>query len=447
MKNKTRTGRRELNKGILLGSLCMLGILGEVEAKKHERPNVILIMADDMGYECVGANGSTSYTTPNIDKIAHHGVRFTHCISQPLCTPSRVKLMTGQRNYTNYEHFGYLNVKEKTFGNVMQEAGYKTCIAGKWQLNGLAYKDEITDWNDSSKPNKLGFDEYCLWQLSQHASLGGRYANPLIEQNGELLKRDAEAYGPNIFSEFVLDFIDKNKDEPFFIYYPMVLVHDPFVPTPDSEGWINQKLRRKNNKAYFNDMVSYTDKIVGKIIQKLKDNGLYENTIVIFTGDNGTHRSIVSQTKNRPVKGGKGLCTNAGTHVPLLIQFPQKIKQGFVHEGLIEFCDFYATIAEITGVKVKTDGISFKDILSGKDKSPREVAIVHYEPRWGWKKHKNTRFARTVKYKLYNNGFFYDLEKDCLEEHPLPDEQLSNKARKTKKLLQKKLDELPVWKH
>ena len=102
------------------------------------RPNVILIMADDMGYECLSSNGSLSYKTPVLDALAEEGIRFTNCYSQPLCTPSRVKIMTGKYNYRNYEKFGYLNPDELTFGTVMKNAGYKTCIAGKWQLNGIS---------------------------------------------------------------------------------------------------------------------------------------------------------------------------------------------------------------------------------------------------------------------------------------------------------------------
>ena len=145
----------------------------------EEKPNIILIMADDMGYECLSAYGSTSYKTPRLDEMAASGVRFENCVSQPLCTPSRVKIMTGKYNYRNYEYFGYLGTDEYTFGNLMQDAGYATCIAGKWQLNGLAYQDEISDWNDSSKPNKLGFDEYCLWQLTQPRKEWGKICRSL----------------------------------------------------------------------------------------------------------------------------------------------------------------------------------------------------------------------------------------------------------------------------
>ena len=110
---------------------------GESAIAEENRPNIVLIMADDMGYETLGCNSSTEYKTPNLDRLASEGIRLTNCLSQSLCTPSRVKIMTGKYNFRNYEDFGYLNPKEKTFGNLLKEAGYATCIAGKWQLNGL----------------------------------------------------------------------------------------------------------------------------------------------------------------------------------------------------------------------------------------------------------------------------------------------------------------------
>jgi arylsulfatase A len=383
-------------------------------------------MADDMGYECLGSYGTTVYKTPVLDSLAFGGIRFSNCVSQPLCTPSRVKIMTGLFNYRNYDYFGHLNSKEYTFGNLMNDAGYTTCIAGKWQLNGLAYKDSIADWNDSQRPRNFGFDEYCLWQLTKERKEGGRYAHPLIEQNGKLLQRNEEQYGPDIFSEFILDFIERKKEEPFFIYYPMVLVHDPFVPTPDSEDWNNKKNRFKNDTTYFKDMVSYTDKIVGKIIDKLSELEIAENTIVIFTGDNGTHPSIYTQMTKEVIQGGKGNTIDAGTHVPLIVSWPQKIKKGKVYNDLIEFSDFFPTFADIIEKNRASDGKSFYPLLVNEEFEPRKTAFVHYDPRWGRRVNKyRNQFIRTVDYKLYRDGKFFNLRNDILEKRPLALDSLS----------------------
>lgn len=416
------------------------------ENRSQDKPNIILIMADDMGYECLSSYGSTSYQTPVLDSLAAHGILFSHCVSQPLCTPSRVKLMTGKYNYRNYGYFGHLDNIEYTFGNLMNDAGYATCIAGKWQLNGITYKQEILDWNDNSRPAKFGFEEYCLWQLTQTAGKGERYANPLIEQNGETLELHEDAYGPDVFANFIIDFIERKKDVPFFVYYPMVLVHNPFVPTPDSDDWRNKDMRYKNDTAYFKDMVAYTDKIVGRIVSNLKDLGLDENTIVIFTGDNGTNTSIRTQTTEGLIRGGKGNTTAAGTHVPLIISWPKMKNKGIQYDGLIEFSDFYPTFAEIVNKQVECDGKSFLPLLTGSGYIPRETAFVHYDPQWsaGVNKYRN-QFVRTVDYKLYQDGKFFNLKKDILEESPLDPASLNETEIQIRVLLENELKKHPAW--
>ncbi len=413
---------------------------------KRNRPNIVFIMADDMGYECLSANGSNSYKTPNIDRLASTGIRFSKCISQPLSTPSRVKIMTGLYNYRNYEHFGYLSTTQYTFGNLMQEAGYATCIAGKWQLNGIDYKNEIPDWNDNTKPNKFGFDEYCLWQLTKPREEGERYANPLIEENGVVLERKKDDYGPDIFSNFIMEFIERKMDVPFFVYYPMVLVHEPFVPTPDSEAWKNDNLRYKNDTTYFKDMVAYTDKIVGKIVTKLKELNIHKNTIIIFTGDNGTHTSIYSATGDGIIQGAKGNTIDAGTHVPLIISWPKEIKNELVYNDLIEFSDFFPTFADIVGRQATSDGQSFYALLKGDKQNPRKTAFVHYDPKWSESVNKyRNQFIRTLDYKLYQNGNFFNLTNDNLEKNPLPTDSLKENELKIKAYLENELKNHPVW--
>lgn len=432
---------------ILLSGLAFIGCKQETKKVEKQKPNIILIMADDMGYECLSTYGSTSYSTPILDDMAANGIQFDNCVSQPLCTPSRVKIMTGMYNYRNYDYFGRLNSKEYTFGNLMKEAGYATCIAGKWQLNGLAYKDELRDWNDNTRPNKFGFDEYSLWQLTQVRTKNDeRFADPMIEQNGKILERNKDAYGPDIFSDFILDFIERKKDEPFFVYYPMVLVHDPFVPTPDSETWENEAIRYKNDTTYFKDMVAYTDKIVGKITNKLEELNLAENTIVIFTGDNGTHPSIYSNMENDKIRGAKGNTIDHGTHVPLIISWPEKIKQGLVYDGLIEFSDFFTTFADLVDSDVKSDGQSLLPLLTAQEYTDRETAFVHYDPKWGKNvnRHRN-QFIRTKDYKLYQDGEFYNLKEDVMEKNPLNDSILNSHEKEIIRLLNEEMTKHPKW--
>jgi len=417
-------------------------------------PNVILIMADDMGFECLGAYGSLSYQTPHLDQLAAKGIRFEYCISQPLCTPSRVKIMTGLYNYRNYGFFGHLGLEQPGFGQLMKEAGYATCISGKWQLNGLSYKEEITDWNDPTRPVQMGFEEYCLWQLTRARKEGERYADPLIECNGQLLDRNAEAYGPDVFARFVMDFIERHKDKPFFVYYPMVLVHDPFVPTPDSENWQYQEERYQGDTAYFKEMVAYADKIVGQIVTSLETHGLLENTVLIFTGDNGTHPSIYSLTTAGVIRGGKGNTTDAGTHVPLIAHYPAGKQQGITYQPLIEFSDFYPTLAEIAGQPLdasgkpgqQVDGKSFFPVLTGSPHVPRKTAFVHHDPKWGRNVNRyRNQFVRSLDYKLYSDGRFFDLSTDVLEQQPIRADSLLETEAAVYQMLQRELARHPAF--
>ncbi len=405
-----------------------------------DQPNVILIMADDMGAECLSMYGGTSYETPNLEQMGEEGIVVSHCIAQPLCTPSRVKLMTGLYNSRNYVRFGHLDTTWYNIGSLMKEAGYSTCISGKWQLNGLAYKELVKDWNDPTRPHQMGFDEYCLWQLTHTRNDGERFADPLIEQNGEVLETDLDDYGPDIFCDFILDYIDRKQEQPFFIYYPMVLVHDPFVPTPDSEEWKDRGDRYNGDTAYYRDMMAYTDKIVGKIIHKLEEKGIRENTLLIFTADNGTHTRIVSHTVDRKVKGAKGNTISDGVRVPLLISWPDKVKSALQFDGLIEFSDFFATLADLVDKEVTTDGHSFLPLLEGKPFKERETAKVHYDPRWGKNVNRyRNAFVQTTDYKLYQDGSFFELKEDILEQQSISADQLDAEQTKVYDRLEKEL--------
>ncbi len=409
---------------------------------QDDRPNIVLIMTDDMGYECLSGNGSLTYQTPFIDKLGDQGIKFTQGHSQPLCTPSRVKIMTGRYNYRNYKAFGYLDVKERTFGNYLKEVGYATCVVGKWQLNGKAKNKEA--FND--RPQHFGFDEYCLWNFMES---GNRYANPVLHQNGKQLTGLEDAYGPDVVSDYALDFIKRNKERPFFVYYPMILVHSPFVPTPDSEEWANKKGRSKKDNRYFIDMVAYTDKVVNKLYDQLNELGLLENTIFIFTADNGTHKSIVSQMPEGAFPGGKGAMLTAGTHVPMVMHWPKGGQSGVIYDDLIEFSDFLPTFADAAKIqltdKAGIDGVSFFNLLAGNNHQPRETIFVHYDPlKGGGKERRYGRFVRDKIYKLYNDGTFYNVDTDFWEKAPIAEKKLNDVEKKLKAAFQKQLDAAPL---
>ncbi len=391
-------------------------------------PNVVLIMADDMGYECLTINGGKSYQTPRLDALAAQGIRFTSAYSTPLCMPSRVQIMTGRYSVNTYEEFGYLNPKHHTFGHLMKEVGYATMIAGKWQLNGISHgPDKIDRWNDATRPGDSGFDEWSLWQITESKRVAERFWDPLIEQNGEVLHAELKGkYGPDHFTNYICDFIERKKDEPFFVYYPMVLVHDPFIHTPDSE-----KTELTHQEA-FTDMMNYCDKLVGRIHDKLAAGGLLEDTIIIFTSDNGTPRQIVTEISDREITGGKGQTIDDGIHVPFIASWAGHTPKGKVTDQLVDFTDIKATLFDLvktyrtdSAPKLELDGISILPTLHGQTGPHREWIFCHYEPRWGRYREQRSAFASDGKVKVYHDGRIFDVTQDVLEENALADTEVS----------------------
>ncbi|QDV69639.1 Arylsulfatase [Rosistilla carotiformis] len=428
-------------------SLVILNL--SVSLHAAERPNIVLIMADDVSWEAFGCYGAEDYQTPHIDAMAARGVRFSHCYSTPICTTSRVMIMSGKYNFRNYTHFGYLNPQEKTVANLLRDAGYKTAVAGKWQLNGLY--NELPGHDDATRPNQLGFDEYALWQLTRTVdSQSERFWSPPIEQNGRFISAEENngKYGPDLFCDFLCDFMARNRDEPFFAYYPMVLVHNPFVPTPDTIGDRDRSQAgnrlRKQKKENFQAMVHYMDKIVGRIVAKTEALGIADNTLILFTSDNGTHTAIRSQWNGQTIRGGKGGMTDMGTHVPLVAYWRGHTAVGNVVDDLVDFTDIYPTLAATAGVSLgqddPIDGRSFLPQLRGEVGQPRDSVFCHYEPYWN---KVPGQFARTAQYKLYRDGRFYEPAKDLEERNDLSDKPAQEAQTAARHQLQAILDSAP----
>jgi arylsulfatase A len=385
--------------------IAALILTNAIQAAETKRPNIILILADDLGYETLGANGGQSYKTPNLDALAKAGMRFDRCYVQPLCTPTRVGLMTGMSNARNYIEFGNMDPNATTFGNLLKKAGYATAIAGKWQLG-----------HDKDLPQRFGFDESCLWQ---HTRRPPRYANAGLEYNG--VERDFKngEYGPDLVNDVALKFIEKNKSKPFFLYYPMILTHAPYQPTPDSPDWDPKAKDEKVNhdNKHFADMVTYMDKLVGKVVTELDDLKIRDNTLIIFLGDNGTGQGIKSRLRDVTYAGGKGLTNDRGMHVPLVANWPGHIRSGSVNDDLIDSTDFLPTICAAADVKIpsslKIDGHSFWPQLMGEKGQPREWIYTWYA-RDGVPPVRE--FVTTKEFKLYRSGRFYDLKKDPFED-------------------------------
>ncbi len=414
-----------------------------------DRPNVVLIMADDLGFECLGCYGGTSYKTPRLDELAGGGLRFDHAYSQPLCTPTRLQLMTGQYNFRNWRAFGVLPPDEITFGHMMRAAGYKTCIAGKWQLYSYNPPDFEPEWRGKGmRAEDAGFDEYFLWHAEHTEDKGSRYADPVILDNGKYLQDAEGKYGPDLYAERINDFMGRHRDEPFFVYYPMALTHGPFNPTPGSEAWRRGDRFESNAQKYFGGMVEYMDEIVGRIVDRLEELRLRENTLVLFFSDNGTPRGVRSAMGERIVEGGKGLPTDAGTHVPLIANQPGAAAPG-VSDDLVDSTDFIPTLAELCAMTPPgdrvMDGVSFAPRLRGERGNPREWVLAHHDPRPGWGKEAYTkldRWARGKRYKLYQEGELFDVADDVLEQRPIPPGSGNAQAEAAREKLRRVLERM-----
>ncbi len=419
-------------------SLLLIGTLALLASGDDERPNIVLIMADDMGYECLSANGSLDYSTPNLDAMAKRGLRFEHCYSQPVCTPSRVKLMTGQSNKRNYVQFGSLDRSQTTFAHLLKKAGYATCIAGKWQLG-----------RELDAPQHFGFDQALLWQHTRPRNdkqkRDTRYPNPRLERNGKQVDYENGEFSTDVFVDFIKQFIREHQREPFLVYYPMALVHCPFCPTPMSDDWKASSRGSKTYKGkpeYFADMVDYADKAVGDLVSFLEESNLDENTLIVFVGDNGTDTPIVSNTTYGKVIGAKATTVDGGNHVPCVMQWLARTKKpGRVVTDIIDFSDVLPTICEASGAEIPSeltiDGRSFLHQFQAKPGTPRQ-SIYQWYSRNGEPK-KAVSFARTQRYKLYDNGKMFDVPNDRMEQNPLA--QLTAEQTAIRELLQRQLDE------
>jgi len=383
---------------------CLLGVLGAlvVHATAITKPNIIAIMADDLGAEGLACYGSEIYTTPHLDRMAREGVRFNNAYATPLCTPTRVMIMSGL--YPPRTGFQALIGKGsgvrmpasiKTFGHYFRDAGYQTAIAGKWQLGKFH--------EFPGQPIEHGFDAYCMWTWFYNGKKSSRFYQPQVHREGKILDRSASAFGPDEYNEFLLDLIDESKDKPFCIYYPMALVHSPFIHPPKLEKLARTKYTDDLDKQTiaYGHMITYMDHLVGKILKRLKKHGLEKNTLILFTGDNGTGKQITSKLAGMNIKGGKGTMTEAGSRVPLLAWWPGTV-QPAVREEFFCLVDILPTITSLAGIELtgKIDGMDLSHHLLGKKGDDREHVLIN---------HGRGYFVRDKRFRLNQDGKFYDI--------------------------------------
>ena len=353
-------------KYLLLLSLLSLSSVDKKEIK--QKPNILFILLDDMGKEWVSSFNADNIETPNIDKLANEGMHFNNAWSMPQCTPSRITFLTGQYPFRHgwVNHFdvprwghgvNYDSDRNPSLPKIMRKAGYKTCIAGKWQVNDFRLQPEVM-FNH-------GFDNYCMWTGGEGGNLeksDNRYWNPYIHTK-EGSKTYIGKFGEDIFSDFIIDFMKKNKNHPMMIFYPMCLPHGPLTNTP-KEPNVTNKIEK--HKA----MVRYTDFILKKLVEALEDLKIRNNTIIFWTTDNGTSGNIVGHIDGRPIRGGKTYLTENGVNEPFIVNWPGVINSGLKTDALIDFSDLLPTFADLGGAelpkKYNYDGRSFKSLILGK---------------------------------------------------------------------------------
>lgn len=404
--------RRFLEAGFLGSALALLprSLLAQ-----RDRPNIVFIFIDDLGAEALGCYGGLSYETPRIDALASAGLRFDNCYASPLCTPSRVTTLTGRYPFRSGmgaqitpEPDKMLDPRIPTFATFLRDAGYRTAVSGKWQLARLDLHPD--------HPQRCGFDESFCWLWSHGGPQGARrYWGAEIVENGRSRPSKAEEYGPDLYSEFLIDFMERHRNESFLAYYPMTLVHIPVLPTPDEGmmawlaefGEVAQLMRHSVVDRVFGDwwftaMVAYADKLVGRVIDALDRLRLRERTFVILSADNGTPVGFKSRLGDRVIPGGKDTLTEAGTRVPLIASWPGRVEAG-VATDLVDLSDMFPTFAELSGSPgpvPEVDGISFAPRLLKGQPSRRRCAFAELDKQW---------FVRDRRWRLHDDGRLYDL--------------------------------------
>ena len=351
-----------------------------------DKPNIIFVMVDDLGPEWVSSYGAEDIETPHIDALSKTGLTFHNAYSMPQCTPTRATLLTGQYpfrhgwvNHWDVPRWGagcHFDPKHNvTFAQQLKQVGYVTGIAGKWQINDFRVQPEILKTH--------GFDEWCMWTGYEGGNppSGERYWDPFVYTthkvgtSGWPSKNVRESdfgktgtytgeFGPDLYNDFVCDFLRRQKDGPMLVYYPMALTHGPLVHTPDEPDASDKMAKHKA-------MVHYTDELMGRVVTTLDELGIRERTIIIFTTDNGTSGGVTGHMHGRAVRGGKAKLTENGPRQPFIVNCPGTVPIGET-DCLTDFSDLLPTFCELAGAPLPKgatlDGHSIAPVILGQEK-------------------------------------------------------------------------------
>ena len=352
------------------------------------KPNIIFILADDLGIGNRSCYGSDKFKTPHIDKLATEGTRFTRAFTAPLCGPSRALILSGRYAFrtgaTNQDACGLMPRVELRMPNILKSAGYTTSAIGKWgQLPG--------------EPGDAGFDDYLRFNGS------GVYGNSTPNKperysvNGAEKRLGDNDYMPDVMHEHLINFVTKHQSDPFFVYYSLSHVHGELVPTPDSQP---------GSKDLMADNMAYMDKLVGKLVAELERLKLRENTLIVFMGDNGTGKGNADEATigGRQLSGMKGSMLECGALVPMIANWPSHPSAGMVCSDLIDSTDLLPTFTQLAGAKLPTDAIlddhNFANVLLNEPGKPRDWVFLQLARMW---------YVREANWKLNEKGELFDM--------------------------------------
>ena len=418
------------------------------ETKDEQKPNIIFILADDLGYNELGCYGQEIIRTPNIDHMAAEGMRFTqHYSGSPVCAPSRCVLMTGMhtghsfiRDNREIKPEGQLPISDSvlTIAEVLKEAGYVTGAIGKW---GLGFPGSEGD------PNNQGFDLFFGYNCQRHAHnhypryLWKNQEMIMLEGNDRTLY--GEQYSQDLFTREAASFLELNKDTSFFLYLPFIIPHVSIQVPEESLAEYRDSISEApyEHKDYYLEhpyphagyaaMVTHMDKTVGTILKQLQELGLEENTLVIFASDNGPTYARVGGADSEffrsaaPFSGLKGKVQEGGIRAPLMARWPGKIAPNTVSDHLSYFPDFFPTFAEMAGAQLEheVDGLSLLPVFLGEKTTPEHEYLYWEFPSYG-----GQQAIRYGKWKGVKEGLFkdllapmqlYDLSSDIAEQHDI----------------------------
>ena len=390
--------------------LCAGSSFSVQAQKKQDQPNIVILLADDLGYGDLGVTGSPDCKTPNIDALAHDGVRFTnYYTSGPVCSPTRSALMTGryQARFKNMEGAFHLGVdfiglpeNEETIGKALQRANYKTGLVGKWHLGSLPHM----------QPQNQGFDEFFGFlggniDYFRHCNKDG---TPDLYQNGKAIT--SGKYMTDLITKKSIDFIRKNKKKPFCLYVAYNAPHWPYQGPDDEEMDLTGIKWMRSTRDHLVSMIERLDYSVGEIRKALKKMGLEKNTLIVFSSDNGGDRLA----RNIPFSGRKGHLRDGGIHSPLYMVWPAELEKGKTIDQPCITMDLSRTILELAHAKINAplDGVN----LLKKEELEKERSLC-WRNNWH-----NEHAVRKGKWKLLHEkgkDYLFDLDNDAVEAHDL----------------------------